>query len=120
MARVINDVQEIEHAVADTLKVCLKNPIQIACFIMVLFYMSMELTLFTLIFLPNCWTYHSRNIKSLRKWTHKTQESLGRLMNILEETLWGMRIIKIFGARSYAQKKFGEENNIRYYQYECR
>ena len=112
MARVTNDVQEIEHAVADTLKVCLKNPTQIACFIIVLFYMSMELTLFTLILLPIAGLIIAEIIKSLRKWAHQTQESLGRLMNILEETLWGMRIIKIFGAGSYAQKKFKEENNL--------
>lgn len=112
MSRITVDIQEIEHAVADTLRVFLKEPTQLFCYISVLFYMSPKFSLFTLLFLPIVGWAIAEIVQSLRKWTDQTQKSLGSLMNLIEDTLGGMRIIKIFGAQQYAIDHFKKESNL--------
>ncbi|MEL6152776.1 MAG: ABC transporter transmembrane domain-containing protein, partial [Bacteroidota bacterium] len=52
MARLLSDVQEVEHALADTLRVLCKEPTTLLGFFVVLFYMSPQLTLLALLSLP--------------------------------------------------------------------
>ncbi|WP_419241103.1 ABC transporter ATP-binding protein [Cardinium endosymbiont of Nabis limbatus] len=112
MARITVDIQEIEYVVPDTLRLFLKEPTQLFCYIVVLFYMSPKLSLFTLLFLPIVgWTI-AQIIQSLRKWTDQTQKSLGHLMNLIAETVSGIRIIKIFGAQQYAVNHFNKESRL--------
>ncbi|TDG95159.1 ABC transporter ATP-binding protein [Cardinium endosymbiont of Culicoides punctatus] len=110
MARITTDIQEIEHAVADTLRVFLKEPTQLFCYISVLFYMAPKLSLFTLLLLPIIGWVITTIIKRLRKWANRTQQSLGNLMSLIEETLEGVRIIKVFGAQQYIVDKFKKES----------
>ncbi|MCG8340329.1 MAG: ABC transporter ATP-binding protein/permease [Cytophagales bacterium] len=110
MSRVTNDVQEVEYSVVDTLQVVFKEPATIIGFFGVLFYMSAKLTLFTLLLLPISGTIISELVKRLKRKATQSQESLGRLMSILDETLWGIRIIKAFTARHYILDKFKKEN----------
>ncbi|WP_342265207.1 ABC transporter ATP-binding protein [Cardinium endosymbiont of Philonthus spinipes] len=112
MARITVDIQEVEHAVADALRLFLKEPTQLFCYIVVLFYMSPKLSLFTLLFLPIVGWAIAAIIQSLRKWTDETQKSLGNLMNLIEETISGMAIIKIFGAQKYAVEQFSKESKL--------
>jgi subfamily B ATP-binding cassette protein MsbA len=49
-------------------------------------------------------------IKRLKRKAKQSQESLGRLVNMLDETLGGMRVVKAFNARKYVLKKAEEES----------
>jgi subfamily B ATP-binding cassette protein MsbA len=111
MARITTDVQEIEYAVSDTLRVFLKEPTQLFCYISVLFYMSFKLTLFAFVFLPIVGSVLSMIVKRLQKWADETQHSLGNLLNLMEEVLTGIRIIKLFGAQKYVIEKFQQESH---------
>ena len=111
IARLTNDVQEVEHAVVDTLRVCFKEPATIIGFFIVMYYISSKLTFFTVLFLPFAGAIIAEIVRRLRKSAFQTQASLGRLVNIVEETLGGMRIIKAFVARPYVVAKFRQENN---------
>ena len=112
MARITVDIQEVEHVVADTLRLFLKEPTQLFCYIVVLFYMSPKLSLFTLLFVPIVGWAIAEIIQSLRKWTDETQKSLGNLMNLIEETISGIPIIKIFGAQKYVVDQFKKEGAL--------
>ncbi len=109
MSRITNDVQEVESSVVNTLKVAFKEPATIIGYFLVLFAMSFKLTLFTLIIMPISGTIISELTKRLKKRATQSQESLGRIVNILDETLSGMRIVKAFNARSFVGDKFGKE-----------
>lgn len=111
IARITVDIQEIEHTAADTFRVFLKEPTQLFYYIAVLFYMSLKLSLFTLLFLPIAGWAIAKIIQSLRKWTDQTQKSLGNLMNVTEETISGMQVIKIFGADKYAIDQFKKKQS---------
>jgi subfamily B ATP-binding cassette protein MsbA len=111
IARLTNDVQEVEHAIIDTLRVLFKEPATILAFFIVMYYISSKLTLFTILFLPFAGAIIAEIVRRLRKSASQTQSSLGNLVNIIEETLGGMRIIKAFVARSYVLNKFKQESN---------
>lgn len=110
ISRFTNDVAEVENAVMSSLKSVLKEPITIVVWFLVLFTISAKLTLFTLIILPLTGGVLAEIIKRLKRQAIETQESLGRIVNILDETFSGMRVVKAFNARNYIIKKMDEES----------
>ncbi len=50
--------------------------------------------------------------KKLKRRALQSQESLGRIVNILDETISGMRVIKAFNARKYIVGKFDKETDF--------
>ncbi len=110
ISRFTNDVGEVENAVMNSLKAVLKEPITILVYFLVLFTISPKLTMFTLLVLPITGGALAEIIKRLKKQARQSQESLGRIVNILEETFGGMRVIKAFNARNFIIQKLEEES----------
>lgn len=111
MSRITNDVLEVENSVVNSLKVAFREPATIIIYFAVLFFKSWELTLFTIVFLPVSGFIISEVAKRLKKKARETQESLGSIVGIVDETLSGMRVIKAFNARDFVVNKFGKEVN---------
>ena len=110
ISRFTNDVQEVEAAVMGSLKAVLKEPITIIGYFIGLFILSPQLTLFTLIVLPVTGGALAEIIKRLKREALESQESLGRIVNILDETFSGMRVIKAFNARNFILWKMEDES----------
>jgi ATP-binding cassette, subfamily B, bacterial MsbA len=110
ISRFTNDVNEVENAVMNSLKAVLKEPITIVVYFYVLFTLSPQLTLFTLLVLPITGGALAEIIKRLKKQARQSQESLGRILNILDETFGGMRVIKAFNARNFVIDKIESES----------
>ncbi len=110
ISRFTNDVMEVENAVMSSLKAVLKEPITIIVYFLVLFTISAKLTLFTLLVLPITGGVLAEIIKQLKKQATQSQESLGRIVNILDETFGGMRVVKAFNARNFIIRKMEEES----------
>ena len=110
ISRFTNDVQEVEAAVMGSLKAVLKEPITIIGYFIGLFILSPQLTLFTLIVLPVTGGALAEIIKRLKREAQESQESLGRIVNILDETFSGMRVIKAFNARNFILRKMEDES----------
>ncbi|WP_276366365.1 ABC transporter ATP-binding protein [Chryseolinea sp. H1M3-3] len=109
ISRFTNDVAEVENAVVNSLKFVLKEPITIIVYFGVLFFISAKLTFFTLIVLPITGGLLAELIKRLKKRAFQSQESLGRIVNILDETFGGMRIVNAFNARNFILRKIDKE-----------
>ncbi|GHM99372.1 ABC transporter ATP-binding protein [Cytophagales bacterium WSM2-2] len=110
ISRFTNDVMEVENAVMNSLKAVLKEPITIIVYFFVLFTISPQLTLFTLLVLPLTGGVLAEIIKRLKKQATQSQESLGRIVNILDETFSGMRVVKAFNARKFIIDKIEGES----------
>nr|HPM31363.1 ABC transporter ATP-binding protein [Chryseolinea sp.] len=111
ISRFTGDVQEIESTVINSLKTILKEPVTIVIYFAAMFFISVKLTLFALIVLPIVGGVLGGIVKRLKKKAKLSQESLGRIVNILDETFSGMRVIKAFNARNYILTKMGKEND---------
>lgn len=112
ISRFTNDLIEIENAVVNGLKFVWKEPIAIIVFFIALFTISVKLTLFTLIILPLTGGVVGEIVKRLKKQAFQSQESVGRIVNILDETFSGMRVVKAFNARNFIIKKLEDESTL--------
>ncbi len=111
MSRMTGDVQEIERSIMQAVKSLLKSPIAILVYFISLLVMNFHLTIFVLILLPVSGFVIGRIGKSLRRKSLKGQRMLGVLLSYIEETLFGLMIIKAFNSENRFIKKFNDENN---------
>jgi len=109
MSRMTNDVYEIENTLASSIKVFFREPATIIVYLIYLFSTSLQLTLFTLVFFPIMGFIISEIVKRLKKKAIQSQESLGRILNLMDEIFGGMRVIKAFNAKEYTDRLFEEE-----------
>ena len=112
ISRFTNDVNEVEGAVMNSLKAVLKEPITIVVYFYMLFTISPQLTLFTMLVLPLTGGVLAEIIKRLKKQATQSQESLGRILTILDETFSGMRVIKAFNARKFVIDRIERESGF--------
>jgi len=111
ISRMTGDVQEIERSVMKSIKNAIKAPITIIMYFVSLMILSWQMTLFVLILLPLSGLVIGRIGKSLRKKSLRGQRKLGVLLSYIEETLFGLTIIKAFNGETSFAKRFGNENN---------
>jgi subfamily B ATP-binding cassette protein MsbA len=112
MSRVTQDVQEVEWSVMASLEKFFRDPLNILLFLGGMIMMSPELTLIVLLLLPVAGLIIGTIGKNLRKTSVRSQQHMGLLMSILEETLSGMRVIKGFNATEWSEKRFRHENQV--------
>ncbi|WP_268035471.1 ABC transporter ATP-binding protein [Algoriphagus sp. PAP.12] len=111
MSKMTNDVQEVENTIVQSLRVVFREPATIILYFAVLFFMSVKLTLFTILIIPISGAIIGGITRRLKKKAVQSQESLGRIVNILDETLGGMRVIKAFNAEKFMFGKFDQETD---------
>ena len=67
--------------------------------------------MYTLVLIPISGIIISNIAKHLKVKAAFSQKALGNINNIINETLDGMRIIKLFTANTFMKKRFGDEVN---------
>ncbi|MEI6586055.1 MAG: ABC transporter ATP-binding protein [Sediminibacterium sp.] len=111
ISRMSNDANEIEWSVMSTLEGLIRDPLQILIILTIMVLMSPALSLFLLVLLPLTGFIIGRVSRSLKKQSTSSQEQLGTLMSILDETLGGLRVIKAFNAEKILRNKFFDTND---------
>ncbi|MGB8192619.1 MAG: ATP-binding cassette domain-containing protein [Chitinophagaceae bacterium] len=107
---ITHDVQEIEHSVINAFQVFLRDPFVIVAYFVMLFYWSQSLTLFTIIFFPVSGFIISIISRSLKRKGYFNQEMLARILQSVDQTISGIKIIQAFGARKFFQSHFAGIN----------
>mgnify|MGYP003735986765 CR=1 FL=1 len=110
MSRMTNDVTAVEQSITSLMELLFSTPITVLFYFVVLFMISAKLFLFLLVLLPIAGFLIGRITKSLKKNTKTTQEKLGNMLSIIEETLGGLRIVKAFRAEKNRNEAFEKEN----------
>ncbi len=111
IARLTNDVQEVNYSVMSSLELIFRDPVSIFISLAALFFISPQLTLLSLVLMPISALVISRVSKSLKRTSVKVQEKFGELVSGIEESLSGMKIIKAFNAQRFIKRKFSESND---------
>lgn len=112
LARISGDVNEIEGSVMSSLDMLLKNPVLIVIYMVGMFIISWQLTLFVLVMLPIAGYIMGQVGKKLKRQSVEGQRQWGYLMSQIEETLGGLRIIKAFNAETKISRRFHETNDV--------
>jgi ABC-type multidrug transport system fused ATPase/permease subunit len=106
MSRMTNDVNEVEASIMSTLDILFKDPIMILIYLLSLFFISWQLTLFVLILLPIAGFLIGRIGRSLKRSSIKGQEQNSDILTQIDETLGGLRVVKAFNAEEKLIKRF--------------
>ena len=106
MSRMTNDVGEVEASIMSALDVLFKDPIMILIYLITLFCISWQLTLFVLILLPVAGLLIGRIGRSLKRASQRGQEQNAEILTQIDETLGGLRVVKAFNAEDKLKQRF--------------
>ena len=106
MSRMTNDVNEVEASIMSTLDMLFKDPVMILVYLITLFTISWQLTLFVLILLPIAGFLIGRIGRSLKRASTKGQEQNAEILTQIDETLGGLRVVKAFNAEGKLSQRF--------------
>ena len=110
IARMSGDVQEIENSIMSSLDMLFKNPVLILFYFATLLFISWQLTLFTLVFVPIMGWFMGFVGRKLKQKSIKAQSLWSDTMSQVEETLGGLRIIKALCAEEKMNHRFDKIN----------
>ncbi|HXL57378.1 MAG TPA: ABC transporter transmembrane domain-containing protein, partial [Chitinophagaceae bacterium] len=110
ISRITIDIAEVETSVVGTLEGWIRDPLTVLINFAFLFYLSPQLTLVLLVFLPIIGFIIGRITRSLKKQSADAAIKYGESVSILDETLGGLRVIKAFNVETILRNKFFDVN----------
>lgn len=111
ISRITNDVGEVEGSVVGTLEGWIRDPLTIVVYFAVLFFISYQLTLFLMIFLPVVGFIIGRVNRSMKAQSMEAAVKYSESVSILDETLSGLRVIKAFNLEKLLKGRFFRINS---------
>jgi subfamily B ATP-binding cassette protein MsbA len=105
------DVVQVAVAVTHVVTVLVRDSITVAGLLGYLMWLDWKLTLITFATIPPiALTVRAFN-RRLRHLTRQTQRSVGEITQVLQESVEGQKVVKIFGGQAYEKGRFGEAVN---------
>lgn len=114
MSRMSSDITVVRNSMSSFIDL-IKNPLYILVYFIGIIIISYKMTLVVLLLLPFMGIITGRIGKSLKKATNRTQELQGDILVYLDETLSGLKVVKIFNGAKQMRDKF-DERNYAYYR----
>lgn len=110
IARITGDVSAIQGSITNTLVVFIRDPMTLIGYFAVLFSMSAQLTLFTMLIIPVSGIIISKLVKKLKRYANDAQMQFSSMLSLLDESLGGIRVVKAFNAIGYVAEKLRKQN----------
>ena len=106
MSRITSDVMVVQFCITNTLQVAFREPFLIIGYLVLMLSISWQLALFSVLFLPMVGLIIGNIVKKLRHPASKSQQRMGDLVSVLDESLGGIKIVKTYTATDYIKDKF--------------
>jgi subfamily B ATP-binding cassette protein MsbA len=114
MSRVLNDVTVMQEGMISIIVGIFRDGISAAALLGVIFYRNWQLAIISILVIPLA-VYPAQRIgKRLKSISRQSQERIGDISNILQETFSGIKVIKAFSLEQRSIEKF-RETNLSYY-----
>ncbi|MDX2285345.1 MAG: ABC transporter ATP-binding protein [Bacteroidia bacterium] len=110
MSVLVSDVQAVQESVIGTLQSLIREPVTMVAFLGALLLISWKLTLFSLLALPAAALAINTLARPLKRKSRQSQDLLGELSALIDETLGGIRIVKAFQKEAWAQQRYDAQN----------
>lgn len=110
VSRFVNEASQALSGASQVLTVLVRDSLQVAALLCVLFWHNWQLTLVTFIVAPIL-IYILRTVsKRLKKLTSDSQVTFGQILSQLNETYRSERLIKVYNAYKFEEERFGHIN----------
>ena len=106
MSRITSDVGVVQYCVTNTLQVLFREPFLIIGYIVLMVNISWQLTVFSVLFLPMVGLIIGNIVKKLRYPASQSQQRMGDMVSVLDESLGGIKVVKTYTATEYIKEKF--------------
>ncbi len=109
ISRATNDVLVAQQCVGASFMKLVKEPIYILMFLAVALIISWQMTLLAFALLPASLAVILAISRKLRRLSHRQQEQLADLTATLQETVYGIRVVKAFAMERFERAKFAAQ-----------
>lgn len=106
MSRLAGDVEKVRVILKSTLTQSLQQPFELVFLLAFLLFLSPRVTLITAIALPLVLAPVSIISRHLKKLSKRDAEEDAYLLDVMQETLQGMQIVKAFGSEKHEARRF--------------
>ncbi len=111
ISRFTYDVEQLANASTTAVTILIKDTLMILGLISWMFYLSPMLAAVFLVLGPLMALIVMLVSRRFRAISKRIQKTMGSLTHVLEESVQGQRVVKIFGGQEYELKRFAESNN---------
>ena len=105
------DVIQISIAVTYVVTVVVRDSVTIVALLAYLLWLNWQLTVITFLMIPPIALVVRTFNRRLRGLTRQTQQAMGDLNHVLQESIENQKVVKIFGGQRYEETRFGEAAN---------
>ena len=110
VSKITFDAEQVAEAATKAVTTVIKDGLTIIGLLSLMFYYSFELSVGLLLIAPLVGFFLKIMSVKFRSLSHDIQRSMGTITNIVEESIIGHRIIKIFGGKDYEKNTFNSAN----------
>ena len=110
ISRITSDAVVVQYCITNTLQVAFREPFLIIGYLVLMLNISWKLALFSVLFLPLVGLIIGNIVKKLRRPAGQSQQRMGELVSVLDESLGGIKIVKTYTATEYIKEKFHSLN----------
>ena len=111
ISRVIYDVSVINASITAAINSFFRDPLQILIYLGIMLFLSWKLTLLVLIVFPVVGYAMSEIGNRLKRDSLRMQERVADLASVLQETIYGIRVVRAFGTEEREISRFDREND---------
>jgi subfamily B ATP-binding cassette protein MsbA len=105
------DVIQVAIAVTHVVTVLVRDSITVVGLLAFLLWLDWKLTLITFATIPPIALVVRAFNRRLRGLTRRTQQVMGDITHVLQESIEGQKVVKIFGGQAYERSRFAEAVN---------
>ena len=118
ISKLVYDVTQVTQAGTQVLTVLVKDSVTVIALVAYLFWLDWKLSILILVLIPIITTVVHLIGKRIRILNRQLQLFFGEMTHVLEESIKGHKVIKIFGGQKYESLRFGQTaKNIKNHQF---
>lgn len=110
MSRLTNDVENISNTLATNASQLISSLLSLVGVIIIMFVMNVQLAIVSLLVMPLTFLITRQIAKHTRAGYRDTQQALGELNGIIEETITGQRVVQAFVREEATAQQFSAVN----------
>ena len=107
-SRVAFDASQVSQAGLNVLNVAVRDSVATIGYLVLLFSIDVKLALFCMATMPIIAIIVTLAGRRMRHLSKSAQQAVGELTSVLDESIGGQRVVKIFGGQDYEQARFAD------------
>lgn len=114
MSRVLSDVAVMQNGIANVVTSICRDGFSAISLLVVIFYRSWQLALITFVVIPLTVFSAQKIGKRIKRLSGQSQEKIGDVAAILQETYTGIKVVKAFGLGEWMVQRFRSSTDTYY------